>query len=162
MSDNPSSCAWCARPSHIRQGRNMLCAMHYRIATMRANATRRGKFAPTRHQLEALIPDPFVCSCCQREMTWLRLNGASVQATLQHDRNGDVRIICLACNTRHAQHPGDSFYNVPPGHKRCPDCDANKPLNDFPVDRSRPIGRKSYCRPCCAARFKQWSARDAA
>lgn len=155
-------CAWCERPSHIRQGRILLCAVHYRISSMRSRAKRDGKVAPDRREIEALIPSPFVCECCGREMTWLRMKGASRQATLQHDRDGALRIICLACNTRHAQHPGDSFYHIPEGHKRCPDCEQVLPLASFAIDRSRPIGRKSYCRSCAAVRFKRWEARNAA
>lgn len=162
MPDNPPACAWCERPSHIKQGHILLCAMHYRIANMRTRAKRDGKLVPARVAIEALAPSPFECCCCQRPLTWLRENGASQQATLQHDRDGGLRIICLACNTRHAQHPGDTFYAIPGGHKRCPDCEQVLPLASFVIDRSRPVGRKSYCRPCSAARFKQWSARNAA
>lgn len=161
MVENPP-CSWCEQPSHIRQGRILLCAKHYRVSSMRANAKRNGKETPTREQIESMIPTPFVCSCCHRPMTWLRELGTSQQATLQHDRNGEMRIICFACNTRHAHHPGDSFYGVPASHKRCPDCETNKPLDAFAVDRSRPIGRKSYCRQCAALRFKKWEARHAA
>lgn len=32
--------------------------------------------------------------------------------------------------------------------KRCPDCEATKPLDDFPVDRARRDGRYPYCRDC--------------
>lgn len=160
--ENPAACAWCDKPSHIQQGRILLCAMHYRISTMRSGAKRNGKLKPTRDQLEALVPFPFVCGCCDRQMTWLREGGASAQATLQHDRDGGLRIICLACNTRHAQHPGDSYYDVGKNHKRCPDCEAVLPLSAFAIDRSRPIGRKSYCRPCSAVRFKKWETSHAA
>lgn len=162
MSENPPACAWCEQPSHIRQGRLMLCVKHYRLASMRSRAARDGKAVPSWPEIEALVPEPFVCRFCQRTMTWLREGGASQQATLQHDRDGGLRIICLACNTRHAQHPGDSFYSLPDGHKRCPACFMVLPLVDFALDRSRPVGRKSYCRPCSAVRFKNWSARHAA
>lgn len=162
MSEKPPVCAWCDAPSHIRQGRIFLCAIHYRISTMRACAKRNAKATPTRQQIEGMIPSPFVCSCCKRPMTWLRETGTSQQATLQHDRSGEMRIICFACNTRHAQHPGDSFYAVPENHKSCPDCETVKPLEAFAVDRSRPIGRRSYCRPCAAKRFKKWEVRNVA
>ena len=162
MAENPLGCAWCERPSHIRQGRIRLCAMHYRISNMRSRARRDGKAVPTRQEIEALVPAPFVCVGCERPMSWLRANGASQQATLQHDRDGTLRLICLACNTRHAKHPDDSFYSIPKGHKRCPDCSQVLPLNSFAVDRSRPLGRVSYCRPCAAKRFKQWSINHAA
>lgn len=157
----PASCAWCDGPAHIRQGRILLCAKHYRLSSMRSRAKRDGKLAPSRSEIEALVPDPLVCVGCDRPMTWLRESDASRQVTLQHDRNGQLRILCLACNTRHAQHPGDSFYDIPKHHKLCPDCSRVLPLSAFARDRSRPIGRRSYCRECSSHRFKQWSAQHA-
>jgi hypothetical protein len=155
------TCAWCDRPSHIKQGRIVLCDQHYRMSSMRSRARRDGKKVPSRAQIEAMIPRPFVCGACERPMVWLRCHGASQQATLQHDRSGSMRIICLGCNTRHAQHPDDSFYAVPHGHKRCPDCEQVLPRKSFVADRSRPIGLRSYCRRCSSIRFKNWSTSHA-
>jgi hypothetical protein len=160
--DGGAACAWCERQAHIRQGRILLCGQHYRIASMRSRSTRDGKVTPSRAEIEALIPDPFTCVGCDRPMTWLRADEPSRQATLQHDRDGRIRILCLGCNTRHAQHPGDSFYSIPKGMKRCPDCSQVLPEQTFAVDRSRPAGRKTYCRECSSARFKKWSAQHAA
>ncbi|SDD26497.1 Recombination endonuclease VII [Geodermatophilus telluris] len=42
--------------------------------------------------------------------------------------------------------------HVPDGHKWCPDCDAVKPLADFPKTSATKSGRHSYCRPCHNAR----------
>lgn len=153
-------CAWCDEPAHIRQGRIQLCAKHYRFSSMRSRAKRDGKYVPTLGEMEALAAD-MCCDGCGRTMTWLRIGGASAQATLQHDRSGRLRLLCLACNTRHAQHPGDSFYDIPDGMKRCPDCEQVLPLALFSVDRSRPLGRKSYCRACASVRHKKWSANHA-
>jgi hypothetical protein len=152
----PASCAWCERPSHIKQGRILLCAMHYRIGSMRSRAKRDGKVTPSREELELIVPSPLVCIGCGKDMTWLRGPLTSRQATLQHDRDGGLRIICLGCNTKHSVHPGDSFYVIPCGHKRCPDCEKVMPVGEFSVDRSRPVGRKSYCRACSAIRHKNW------
>ena len=44
--------------------------------------------------------------------------------------------------------------------KRCPKCGADKPLDDFCVDRSTPTGRKSRCRPCVAEDKKIWAANN--
>ena len=107
------ACAWCEEPSHIRQGRIHLCAKHYRISSMRTRAARDGKFVPSVKSIEDAIPSPFVCAPCGREMHWLRLGKASTQVTLQHDRCGDTRLLCLGCNTRHAQHPGDTERSKP-------------------------------------------------
>lgn len=151
-------CAWCDRPSHIKQGRILLCALHYRMSSMRTRAKRDGKLVPSYAELEAAVPDDMVCAPCRRVMTWLRDQGASIQITLQHDRAGGFRFLCLGCNTRHGTHPGDTFYDLPKGSKRCPDCKSIKPISDFSVDRSRPIGRKSYCRGCASERHKEWRA----
>lgn len=149
-------CAWCDRRAHIRQGRILLCVMHYRISSMRARAKRDGKMVPTREQIEGLAAGPMVCGGCGEAMSWLRGFNASKQATLQHDRDGGIRLLCLGCNTRHSLHPDDSFYALPAGHKRCPDCEKVLPHSAFTVDRSRPIGLKSYCRGCSAIRHKNW------
>lgn len=159
--DGGTACAWCDEPAHIRQGRIFLCAMHYRISSMRSRARRDGKAVPTHDEIEALAQD-MICIGCGCQMNWLRKQGASTQATLQHDRGGSMRLLCLGCNTRHAAHPGDSFYQVPAGHKRCPDCNCNLPHRAFAKDASRPIGLKSYCRPCSAKRYQKWSKNNVA
>lgn len=146
------------RPSHIRQGRIMLCVVHYRMSSMRSRATRDGKSVPTISEIEALVPSPFRCEPCGRDMTWLREQGASIQVSLQHDRSGEVRLICLGCNTRHGAHPGDSFYRMPKGHKQCRSCKQVLPFSSFVVDRSRPIGLKGNCRTCCSTQWQRWNA----
>lgn len=160
--EHKGQCAWCDDDAHIRQGRIMLCAVHYRISSMRARAKRDGKSVPSRDEIESLISYPFVCIGCEREMVWLRRDGASNQATLQHDRSGAIRILCLGCNTRHSNTPDDIFYDIPKESKHCPDCSKILPIEDFAVDKSRPVGRKSYCRSCSSDRFKKWSAKYAA
>lgn len=37
---------------------------------------------------------------------------------------------------------------VPEGMRRCPDCEAIKPLEDFPRNKSGNKGRGGYCKPC--------------
>ncbi len=159
--DGGGLCAWCEQPAHIQQGRILLCAVHYRISSMRSRARRDGKAVPTRHEIESMIPDPLVCIGCARPMNWLTSNGASSQISLQHDRSGTVRLICRGCNTRHSDHPGDTFYSLPADSKRCPSCCRVLPRGAFSIDRSRPVGLKSYCRPCSSTRHKQWRERHA-
>lgn len=153
--DGGPACAWCDKPSHIKQGRIFLCAAHYRMSSMRARAKRDGKYVPSLGVLETLAEN-MKCDGCGEEMHWLRSDGARLQATLQHDRDGLVRLLCLSCNTRHAQHPGDTFYNVPDGHKLCQGCKEVLPHASFWKDRSRPIGLKSYCKSCAADRYRKW------
>jgi Recombination endonuclease VII len=37
---------------------------------------------------------------------------------------------------------------APDGFRRCPDCDTVKPLEEFPLNRSKPSGYERYCLPC--------------
>ena len=39
--------------------------------------------------------------------------------------------------------------------KRCPDCGAWKPLDEFPRNKNTRDGRHSYCKPCHNARGKE-------
>jgi len=153
-----SPCAWCENPSHIKQGRIMLCATHYRIGSMRSRAKRDGKYVPSRAEIEKLIVEPFVCEGCGRGMNWLREQGASTQVTLQHDRSGNLRLICLGCNTRHAHHPGDLYWSLGPGQKYCGKCDRVLPETDFVKDVSRPRGLKGWCRSCSSTSVTGWQA----
>lgn len=41
---------------------------------------------------------------------------------------------------------------VPPGHKRCPDCEKVKPHSDWERNKTSSDGWASYCRKCRAAR----------
>lgn len=153
----PALCAWCDQPRARRQGRIFLCAKHYRFQQMRTRAARDGKTVPSYWALDAMAAPGLICCGCQREMHWLVSDGPrSQQVTLQHDRGCTMRLLCLGCQVRHASHPGDEFYNVPVDHKRCPDCVAVLPLDRFSVDRSRPIGRASYCKECSRVRHAQW------
>jgi hypothetical protein len=48
---------------------------------------------------------------------------------------------------------------VPPGWKWCPDCDAVKPMGDFPSTRASKSGRHTYCKPCHNVRGRATLAR---
>lgn len=154
----PIFCKWCPRESVRRQGRIWLCAKHYRFQQMRVSARRDAKDVPSYADLEAITDLSWmVCAGCGQKMHWLVSDGSrTLQATLQHDRAGTYRLLCLGCNTRHAAHPGDEFYQVGIGFKRCPSCASVKPFSAFAVDRSRPIGRKSSCRECSRGQHRRW------
>ena len=40
--------------------------------------------------------------------------------------------------------------------KRCPDCDATKPIEQFARDKNRGDGRVGYCKACVAIRSRVW------
>lgn len=146
----------CAEPAFRRLGNAKYCVKHYRFATMRTCAKRHGKTVPSYEELEMLIPLGLICQPCGRPMNWLAANGESTVLSLQHDRSGEYRFICRACNTRHAAHDGDEFYAIPSDQRRCPGCLHVKPLSAFCMDISRWLGRKTYCRGCASGRHKAW------
>lgn len=159
----PDVCSRCGEGALLRQGNQLLCPKHYRFGQMRQRARRDGKVVPTWAELETMFAAlvDMACPLCSRKMNWRRAAGESTCATLQHYRDGTLDIICLACNTRHAQHPGDTYRELPPDAKHCPDCSRVLPRSSFATDRSRPIGLKSYCRGCSAARHAKWRSRHA-
>src|SRR5262245_35506920 len=44
--------------------------------------------------------------------------------------------------------------------KRCTRCRTDKPVEDFPSDRSRKDGLANKCRPCCYEVCKEWRANN--
>jgi hypothetical protein len=152
-----TNCAWCSDVAVRQSGRLMLCSRHFRFCRMRVDAKRRHLAVPTYGQLNALLsglgPD-MACPTCRCAMTWTRAEGSSRVVTLQHDRSGDVRLMCMGCNIRHWRIPGDEFYEVPVGLRRCPRCAECKPLEAF-IPRKRG-GIAHSCRDCSKAKYREW------
>lgn len=46
-------------------------------------------------------------------------------------------------------------FKAPQGFRRCPDCQAVKPLEDFPLNKSKPSGYERYCLPCHNVRGRE-------
>lgn len=140
------------------------CSKHTRFFRMRAFAKSVGKTVPTEGELESLIPADMNCPVCARLMNWLAKDGKATQITLQHDRDGTHRLICLGCNSRHAQLPGDLLYQLKAGEKYCHGCKTIKPLADFhrTNSESAPIGRISRCKLCTNAMHADWARRNRA
>jgi hypothetical protein len=127
-------------------GRGTLyCEAHYRLSRMRRSAKAGGKFVPGIAELEALVPDPLVCSECDLEMFWRsNVAGMSAVVSLQHWKDGTVSLICQSCNAR-MTHSED----VPPeGHRRCFKCCAVKLLAEFTT-------RGYICKTCRSEYDKQ-------
>jgi hypothetical protein len=133
-----------------------------RFRQMRTIAKHRGKSVPSMEELEALLPLDMNCPICKRAMNWRSAEGRSTVITLQHDRSGAHRLICHACNTRHAKMAGDSFYALPADHKRCPKCESIKPISEFWKDRSgeRWKDTYAYCKSCSAANTRSWRSKN--
>ncbi len=147
---NIGPCMECGEPRHAERR----CVKHYRFKQMQHEARVTGKLVPTVQQLEDLLAalDCLRCPICGRAMNWLAREGQATTLTLQHDRDGGLRLLCRSCNTRHSWYEGDSFYAVGPDRKRCPVCRELKPLTEFhrvTTDRYWG-GRGGRCKPCNA------------
>ncbi len=46
--------------------------------------------------------------------------------------------------------------------QRCYRCERVRPLEEFPVDRSKPSGHKSICRECDRAKARRYYAKKVA
>lgn len=140
-------CSKCGRVGHRFRGDRWLCVIHHRMDTMRATAKAKGKSVPSWAELDALFTDLILrslrCEVCDLAMRWAGRRGALDTVTLQHDRSGRVRLICMLCNQRHDDLPGDSFYELPPRSWRCSRCETVKPLTEFYKNRTGGV-----CKAC--------------
>lgn len=152
-----ATCSVCPDLMHIRQGASPYCVKHYRINQMRSCSRTRGKKIPSRAEVEALIPTDLRCPHCREQMTWLASGGNPI--TLQHDRSGAFRVLCQACNSRHARLPGDTFYDLEPGTWPCPRCEQVLPLTAYGREKSG--ARKPYCPPCHRAYAREYKKLNA-
>ena len=130
MSEDTTPCAHCGAPAIFIMNQ-WVCAKHYRFRSMRYSARHSGKKVPSRDWLEANVPEGMVCPCCSRVMNWRIHEGRPTVITLQHNRDGTMAMICQSCNSRHQHMPGDSFYSLPEGMRRCPKCGEIKPRGEF-------------------------------
>lgn len=155
-------CKWCSSSATIKQGRIWLCDKHYRFQQMRVLAARKTKLVPEYSHLESMFATlhEMQCPCCKEKMHLRGKHGMSKVMTLQHDRSGNIRFMCLSCNTRHQHFDGDTFYTHDPSTHPCRDCGKVLPKDAFWKDRSRPLGIKSYCKECNNKRIKKWASNN--
>lgn len=155
-------CKWCDAEAARKQGRVWLCQKHYRFQQMRVRAKSSKKTVPSYELLEILYRSLIDnrCPCCAMKMNLLGRDGMKNVLTLQHDRGGGMRLICLSCNTRHQHYDGDSFYSRNPDVHPCRDCGRVLQKSEFWPDRSRPLGIKPYCKGCSNARLKKWADKN--
>jgi len=152
-------CKWCKKKAHVKQGSVWLCKKHYRFMQMRVNAKRNKKTVPPYEELEKiLLPN---CPVCKRKFNWLSKEGAQTVITLQHDRSGAFRFLCLSCNVRYASFKDDSFYSQSPKTKICPKCKKEKPWSEYHTDNSaRWKNKKTYCKDCSYLIMKNWKLKN--
>lgn len=144
-------CSKCFRPGYRFRGERWLCVIHHRFDCIKTSAKSSGKTVPTNEQLKELanelIQNNMKCEPCGAKMQWVKESGGLNTVSLQHDRSGRFRFICLKCNSRHDDLPGDTFYDLPKGHWRCPHCKEIKPLTDFYTNSADKI-HGGCCKSC--------------
>lgn len=159
------NCAWCDSPGHIVQGRIVICLKHYRFMCMRTRAQRSNKTVPSYAELDILLQRcQMFCPACKEEMVWESKDNQQRVITLQHDRDGNLRLLCRSCNTRHSSCEGDTFYDIPKDHKICPMCKDLLPFDKFDNDFSgeRFANKKTYCKECSKKRLYEWRRKNRA
>lgn len=156
-------CLKCNRPSIgiIRGTGYRRCVIHYRLAQMIATAKQYHKSMPEYEYLEFLLlsmNDNMICLACGCKMNWLEKDGVKTVVTLQHDHNGEIRLICKSCNARHAYYKNDSFYDLPRFSKRCPGCKQILPVRDFHKHNTDSTweGYAPYCKECQGKKWREW------
>jgi len=148
-------CKWCNSIGYKKQGQLYLCKKHYRFQRMRVMEKYNGKEVPSYKYLESLNYKN--CYKCKVKMNWLAKDGRKTMITLQHDRDGTIRFLCMSCNGRHANFKDDkSFYQDNPNKKLCHECGKIKSLKFF----HKYIGSFKkvavYCKKCMRKITKNW------
>ena len=164
MSELTRCCRWCSLPAFRESGHIWLCYMHYRFQSMRTKAKYDGKEVPSYNDLKLLFDQlnpVMICPICRRPMNWMAKDGRSTVITLQHDRSGVLRLLCMGCNARHGQCEGDSFYSeIGPNRKRCWRCKQVKTLEEFSTDRGRWSEKGTTCKECLYILNKTWRTKN--
>lgn len=129
------------------------CTVHHRMMRMRHAASSTGKFVPTMEWMIENWPDPLVCPVCKVEMALLVGDDRRRVISLQHDKSGTVRFLCVSCNMRHSATTQDekSFYNQEDGKLWCNTCKQLLPPEKFYRNSNSSTGRHYKCRSCWAA-----------
>lgn len=156
-----NTCAHCKEPGNYRNGRQLFCAIHYRMKDMRTKAKVYGKTVPSREQIkilfDILVKNGMRCPGCQCLMHWtVRLGPLRSVVSLQHDRSGQIKLICQSCNTRHHHVKGDLFYEIPKGSKYCCGCNQILTLESFSSSSTSLLAVRSRCRKCSYELKKKW------
>lgn len=141
-------CYICGDEAVKIHGRSNLCPKHRRFLQMQKTAKADKKYIPSIYEIENKVPLNMVCPDCGIQMHWIDNERRSAGAVLQHYRDGTIGVVCLSCNTKHGLMPGDSYRDVPAGHKLCNKCKTIKPLSMF---GNRGKKEKNYPKSSCKA-----------
>lgn len=148
----------CNSLATIVSGQTPYCPKHRRMVQMKSDAKKRHKIVPSDEVLESLFTaiEDMCCPICGTKMTYFRENGIGARViTLQHDDSGELRLICLACNVKHAQFGGDVWYFLEDGYYRCICCQEIKPFEDFYHRKDNSNQIYTRCKECERARKRK-------
>ena len=150
-------CYVCGDDAVRRPKSKNMCDKHARFKQMQSTAKHDGKYVPSLFELEAVTPKDMICQDCGEEMNWSDGENRSKGAVLQHYRDGTIAITCLSCNTKHGLMHGDTFRELPDGHKLCRSCKTIKPLSEFGRRSKDPNDYpKSSCKECHLEKQRKW------
>jgi hypothetical protein len=157
-------CYVCGDLPFKRHGRANLCAKHGRFIQMQKAAKQDKKYVPSLLELEKISTEHMCCPDCGVQMNWIDGNQRSAGAVLQHYRNGTIGIVCFSCNTKHGSMDGDSYLDLPLGHKLCRSCKTIKPLECFGkrAGAGKPESKypKSSCKECDLKKTHAWREKN--
>ncbi len=149
--DNKMRCLKCGDEGKKKRGNAWYCIKHNRYIQIRAHSKSCGNAVPSHEELDSMVAaldSELHCPACGRKMNWNRKDNHQAVLTIQHDHSGEMRLICMSCNVRHAAYENDSYYDLPPGHKRCPRCNQILPYSDFAPCSGRFMGVQQRCHDC--------------
>lgn len=142
------------------------CPIKLRISRMIRGAKLGKKRIPTREELSALLlarqADDMKCPACGQTMNWGDTSNRPATVSLQHDRSGTIRLICLRCNVRHQHYPADDFYTAPNDHKHCWGCGRTLALTEFWKSHTVSTHVCGQCKFCMAAKSAAYKKRNRA
>jgi RNase P subunit RPR2 len=154
-------CYICGDNAISLHGKKNVCTKHKRFLQMQHTAKTDKKYVPSIYELEKLTPKDMACQDCGSIMHWIDNDNRRLGAVLQHYRNGTLGITCMSCNTKHGLMVGDSYRDVPVGHKFCRACKTIKPLSMFNVRRDNKVEYPmSKCKPCNLHAHREWRLKN--
>ena len=131
-----------------------------RFIQMRNNAKYTYGVAPSMDVLARLAEElvDMHCPVCNIQMAWKGVWGERV--TLQHDRSGEIRLLCMNCNARHQMYEGDTFYIYWPHYANCIRCRSLMPIDAFRRNASKNNKKQSLCATCSYVLRKAWRLKN--
>ncbi len=140
----------CEQPSTRQMGCCQYCNKHYRFKKMRSGAQQKNKYMPSWEELSEMLPKDMICNICNKQMIWhKKLGKLNDVISLQHDNNGDIRLICFACNIGHRNSKlGDEYFNIQKDHKYCPECEKILSIKSFYKNKSKRDKHNNICKKC--------------